>query len=87
MATSRPWCTLMEWSCRYGSAPPEKCEPVTYELVVVDRDGTRTVAATWGSSGERAAGLRAASAVALADVARVEIAVVGARAPLASADV
>ncbi|GAA1982646.1 zf-HC2 domain-containing protein [Isoptericola halotolerans] len=85
-ATERPWGTLLAWSCRYGSVP-EGYESLTYELVVVDRAGGRTVAATWGASGDSAEDLRAASAVELTDVVRLEIAVVGGTDPLASADV
>ncbi|PZR53318.1 hypothetical protein DNL40_07255 [Xylanimonas oleitrophica] len=58
---------------------------VTYELVVVDRTGERTVVATWSADSGEADGLGASSAVALADVRRVEIAVGGRPEPLAAA--
>lgn len=77
-ATSRPWGTSLEWSCSYppragygtGDAP-------TYELVLVDDDGGRTVAATWTGSGTASTGLGAASSVPLDRIARVEIAHAG----------
>lgn len=81
-----PW---LEWSCSYPTRSAgqryDAAEPVAYELVLVDRDGGRTVAATWSASGTESRGLSAASAVPLDDVARVEIAVAGGQA-LAAAE-
>ncbi|MFC8599842.1 anti-sigma factor family protein [Isoptericola sp. NPDC057191] len=75
-ATARPWGTSLEWSCTYPprSGAYDPAEPVTYALVVVDRDGGRTVAATWAGEGTSATGLGASSAVPLDRIARVEIA-------------
>ncbi|AEG45594.1 anti-sigma factor [Isoptericola variabilis] len=88
-ATPRPWGTQLEWSCSYPARSAgqryDAAEPVAYELVLVDRDGGRTVAATWSASGTESRGLSAASAVPLDDVARVEIAVAGGQA-LAAAE-
>jgi anti-sigma factor RsiW len=80
-ATPKAWGTQLEWSCSYPERPAGPTygapEPIAYELVLVDRDGGRTVAATWSASGTESRGLSAASAVPLTDVARVEIAVAG----------
>jgi anti-sigma factor RsiW len=57
----------------------------TYELVIVDSAGARTVVATWTAEGLEAEGLGASSAVPLDDVQRVEIAVGGREEPLAVA--
>ncbi|WP_166843825.1 anti-sigma factor [Isoptericola sp. BMS4] len=93
-ATPRAWGTSLSWTCTYPSAtatgdgrydPGPAGGPAVYELVLVDRDGGRTVAATWTASGPASAGLAAASAVPLADVARVEIGLAGSADALAAA--
>ena len=76
-ATPRPWGTSLEWSCTYpprpGYDPAGGADAVVYELVLVDRAGDRTVAATWAGAGTEATGLGAASSLPLDDIARVEI--------------
>ncbi len=80
-ATARAWGTQLEWSCSYPERPAgpryDGAAPIAYELVLVDSDGGRTVAATWTASGTESRGLSAASAVPLTDVERVEITVAG----------
>ncbi len=89
-ATPRAWGTQLEWSCSYpvrtGGPTYDPSVPVGYELVLVHRDGGRTVAATWSASGAESRGLAAASAVPLTDVARVEISLTGDDTPLAAAE-
>lgn len=79
------WGTRLDWSCAYEMADlPEG----VYELVLVDADGRRSVAATWTSTGERTAtGLHASSALPLDGIARVELGVVGLERPLAAGEV
>ena len=89
-ATPTDWGTRLEWSCAYGDGEPDVDQegygsPVTYELVLVDGDGERTVVATWAATGSRSTGLGATSALRLDDLERVEIAVAGSGEPLASA--
>jgi hypothetical protein len=77
-ATPQEWGTRLEWSCSYpATGGYDAPRPVAYELVLVDRAGARTVVATWTASGTESTGLGAASAVPLAEVERVEIAVAG----------
>jgi hypothetical protein len=64
---------------------PAVPEPVTYELVLVGRTGTRVVAATWTAAGREVTGLGASSAVPLASLDRIEITVAGRPEPLAAA--
>lgn len=83
--TPTSWGTKLNWSCHYppkpGQSPPARSdyqgEPVTYDLVLVGRDGSRTVAGSWTWSGGETLGLDASSAVPIADVERVEITLVG----------
>jgi hypothetical protein len=91
-ATPTDWGTRLEWSCAYGTAGTVVPRDgyggegtATYELVLVDRDGGRTVVATWAATGAGSTGLGATSALRLPDVERVEIAMVGIEEPLASA--
>lgn len=95
-ATPKAWGTSLSWSCSYPAAPSTATgdrrydrgaagDPPVYELVLVDRDGGRTVAATWTASGPTSAGLGAASALPLTDVARVEIGLAGSTDALAAA--
>ncbi|OIJ28215.1 zf-HC2 domain-containing protein [Nocardioides luteus] len=81
VVTPTSWGTKLKWSCHYppqpGQSPPASSEfqgePVTYDLVLVGRDGARTVAGSWTWSGGETLGLDASSAVPIADVERVEI--------------
>ncbi|MET8521838.1 zf-HC2 domain-containing protein [Nocardioides sp. NPDC004968] len=85
VVTPTSWGTKLKWSCHYppepGKSPPGPSdyqgEPVTYDLVLVGRDGARTVAGSWTWSGGETLGLDASSAVPIADVERVEITLVG----------
>lgn len=83
VVTPTSWGTKLKWSCHYppepGKSPPSdyQGEPVTYDLVLVGRDGARTVAGSWTWSGGETLGLDASSAVPIADVERVEITLVG----------
>lgn len=88
--TPSTWGTKMEWSCSYpsyaGGGGPGP-EAGVYELVLIDEDGTRTIAATWtGDGGDHASGLLASSAIGLEEIARVELGVEGADVVLATAD-
>ncbi|MFE6648478.1 zf-HC2 domain-containing protein [Nocardioides sp. NPDC057772] len=81
VATPTSWGTKLTWSCHYppepGKSPPTSSDyqgaPVTYDLVLVGRDGARTVAGSWTWSGGETLGLDASSAVPIAEVERVEI--------------
>ncbi|MFJ9389208.1 anti-sigma factor family protein [Nocardioides sp. NPDC101246] len=85
VVTPTSWGTKLNWSCHYppqpGKSPPASSdyqgEPVTYDLVLVGRDGSRTVAGSWTWSGGETLGLDASSAVPITDVERVEITLVG----------
>ncbi|MEV0892521.1 zf-HC2 domain-containing protein [Promicromonospora sp. NPDC050262] len=93
VATPTAWGTQFRWSCHYppdpGEQPPEGVyvppEPIRYELVLVGRDGARTVAATWSWSGGQTTGLDASTAVSLTDMDRIEITLDGHEEALASA--
>ncbi|MER7556215.1 zf-HC2 domain-containing protein [Nocardioides sp. NPDC126508] len=80
VVTPTSWGTKLRWSCHYppkpGQSPPAsgfQGEPVRYDLVLIGRDGARTVAGSWTWSGGETLGLDASSAVPIADVERVEI--------------
>lgn len=94
VVTPTGWGTRFQWSCHYppqpgGDRPPGEDyvpqEPVKYELVVVGRDGVRTVAATWAWSGGTVTGLDASSAVPLTEMDRLEITLGGQEEALAAA--
>ncbi|WP_369375114.1 anti-sigma factor [Promicromonospora sp. Populi] len=92
VATPTSWGTKLEWSCEYPPVPGQPSggsygsqEPIQYELVVVGRDGERTVAGTWLWSGGEIADLDASSHVPLTDVDRIEITLDGQEEALASA--
>lgn len=93
VVTPTSWGTKLTWSCHYppkpGKSPPGpsdyRDEPVTYDLVLVGRDGSRTVAGSWTWSGGETLGLDASSAVPIAEVERVEITLVGQETAVAAA--
>lgn len=93
VATPTTWGTKFRWSCHYppdpGQQPPESAyvpqEPIRYELVLVGRDGARTVAATWSWSGGETTGLDASTAVSLTEMDRIEITLDGHEEALATA--
>ncbi|GAA4700691.1 putative zinc-finger [Promicromonospora umidemergens] len=92
IVTPTTWGTSLRWSCHYPPEPGQQpdatyapAEPIRYELVLVGRDGARTVAGTWSWSGGATTGLDASSAVPLTDVDRIEITLDGHEEALASA--
>ncbi|MGH3350063.1 MAG: anti-sigma factor family protein [Nocardioides sp.] len=91
VVTPTNWGTKLQWSCHYppkpGQSPPAQAPrgPVTYDLVLVGRDGSRTVAGSWTWSGGETLGLDASSAVPIDDVERVEITLVGEEKAIAAA--
>jgi len=93
VVTPTAWGTSLRWSCHYpprpGQEPPDEtftpAEPIRYELVLVGRDGARTVAGTWSWSGGATTGLDASSAVELTEVDRIEITLDGHEEALAAA--
>ncbi|MEU4362356.1 zf-HC2 domain-containing protein [Promicromonospora sp. NPDC023987] len=92
IVTPTTWGTSLRWSCHYPPEPGPQSdtrytppEPIRYELVLVGRDGARTVAGTWSWSGGATTGLDASSAVPLTDVDRIEITLDGHEEALASA--
>ncbi|MDR7384509.1 anti-sigma factor family protein [Promicromonospora iranensis] len=92
VVTPTTWGTSLRWSCHYPPAPGQQpdgrytpTEPITYELVLVGRDGARTVAGTWTWSGGTTTGLDASSAVPLTEVDRIEITLDGQEEALAAA--
>lgn len=93
VATPTAYGTKLQWRCHYPPTPGQQRpdggyvppEPITYELVLVGRDGGRTVAATWIWSGGTSPGLDASSAVPLTDMDRIEITLDGHTEALATA--
>ncbi len=74
--TPASWGTRLDWSCSYPAGVWE--DGATYELVLVDDDGTRSVVATWSSTeAGSSSGLGASSAVPVDGIARLELGVVG----------
>lgn len=79
------WGTRIDWQCTYpADAWPDGDGP-TYELVLVDDTGERTVVATWLARNAGARGLGASSSIVTEDIRSVEIRVAGSDAPLAEA--
>ncbi|GAB2473093.1 zf-HC2 domain-containing protein [Promicromonospora xylanilytica] len=92
VVTPTSWGTSLRWSCHYPPPPGQRpdasytpSEPITYELVLVSRDGARTTAGTWSWSGGTTTDLDASSAVPLTDVDRIEITLDGQEEALATA--
>ncbi|MET0789590.1 MAG: zf-HC2 domain-containing protein [Cellulomonas sp.] len=79
------WGTRIDWECRYPVAAWPDGDGPTYELVLVDDDGTSTVVATWLARNVGARGLGASSSIATDTIRRVEIRVEGSDEPLAAA--
>ncbi|WP_456789268.1 anti-sigma factor family protein [Cellulomonas sp. P5_C5] len=79
------WGTRIDWECRYPSESTLYGGTPTYELVLVDDDGTSTVVATWTGGSTGARGLGASSSIVTDTIRRVEIRVQGSDAALAAA--
>ena len=72
------WGTRIDLDCRYGSAESTDAVGTTgdgwpYVLVVVDRDGARSEVSSWRAMPGATARLQAWTAVALDDIASLEI--------------
>ena len=79
------WGTRIDWECSYPSDEGPYATAPTYELVLVDDDGTSTVVATWTGGSTGARGLGASSSIVTDTIRRVEIRVQGSDAALAAA--
>ncbi|KQY25194.1 hypothetical protein ASD16_07095 [Cellulomonas sp. Root485] len=79
------WGTRIDWECSYPSDEGPYATAPTYELVLVDDDGTSTVVATWTGGSTGARGLGASSSIVTDTIRRVEIRVEGADSVLAAA--
>ena len=79
------WGTRIDWECSYPSDEGPYATAPTYELVLVDDDGTSTVVATWTGGSTGARGLGASSSIVTDTIRRVEIRVEGADSALAAA--
>ena len=75
--TKKAWGTRFDWSCTYPEATGKYSSPVSYDLVIVDKSGARTVVASWISVGPHAGGLTASSDIAYGDISSVEIRMAG----------
>jgi Putative zinc-finger len=75
--TRKAWGTRFDWSCNYPEATGIYSSPASYDLVVVEKSGARSVVASWTSVGARAAGLTASSDIAYGDISSVEIRLTG----------
>ena len=81
----KAWGTRLDWECRYPPGPGPYGTDATYELVLVDEDGTSTVVATWRALSNGARGLGASTSIPTGTIQRVEIRVAGSDAPVAAA--
>jgi hypothetical protein len=75
------WGTRFDWNCHYLIKGPWK-ESRDYELVVTDKSGRETIAATWTASGPKATSLSASSSVPKDSIRRVQIRLAGVAKPL-----
>ncbi len=75
--TRKAWGTRFDWSCTYPGAKSIYDSRVSYDLVVVQKSGERSVVASWTSVGPHAAGLTASSDIAYGDISSVEIRLTG----------
>ena len=80
--SKKAWGTRFDWSCAYPEATGIYSSPVSYDLVVVQKSGARSVVASWTSVGPHAAGLSASSDIAYGDISSVEIRLAGSSTPL-----
>jgi anti-sigma factor RsiW len=80
--TRKAWGTRFDWSCNYPGGAGIYNSPVSYDLVVVQKSGVRSVVATWSSAGPHAAGLSASSDIAYGQIGSVEIRLTGTSTPL-----
>ncbi len=75
--TRKAWGTRFDWSCNYPSSTGIYGSPVSYDLVVVQKSGERSVVATWSAAGPHAAGLTASSEIEYGEISSVEIRLTG----------
>ncbi|HEX7834166.1 MAG TPA: hypothetical protein VF479_01720, partial [Pseudolysinimonas sp.] len=75
--TSVVWGTRIDMDCSYdpAAAPPDDgyTGPVQYAMWVVDRNGVETPLSTWTAAPEGTVSVSAGTALALADIAEVEV--------------
>ena len=86
-ATEKGWGTQFQWNCIYTEIRTELQSPESYDLVVTDSSGAKTVVATWREIGEIAKGLGAATSIPWQNIRAVEIRATGTTEPVMRAEV
>jgi hypothetical protein len=74
--TSLAWGTRIEMDCSYhplAPGPDGGYGPAEYAMWVVDRDGAETPLSTWSAAPDSTVSVTAGTALALADIAEVEV--------------
>ena len=80
--TSKAWGTRFDWNCSYPATPRYGQSLTSYDLAVIDTSGRRSIIATWSSSGSKAVGLAATSALPQSQIKSVEVTLAGSTKPL-----
>jgi len=80
--SAKGWGTRFDWNCSYRGDWADTGEPVSYDLVVTDREGIETSVASWTTSGGAAGNLSASTGIATADIRVVDIRLSGSDAPI-----
>jgi hypothetical protein len=76
----KAWGTRLDWNCHYGTAGGYSGR--VYELVITDKSGHETVAATWTAWSPEAASLTASSSLPKDSIQSLDIRVSGSAKPL-----
>ena len=80
--TSKAWGTRFDWNCSYPATPRYGQSSTSYDLAIIDTSGRRSIIATWSSSGSKAVGLAATSALPQSQIKSVEVTLAGSTKPL-----
>ena len=83
----KKWGTQFSWNCEYGNDEVSAIAPQSYDLVVTQISGVRTIVATWSQAGNSAKGLAASTGISLAQIKSVEVQYTDTHAPVVRGEI
>ncbi len=81
-ATSKTWGTQIDWSCTYAVGVSTGYSTTSYDLLITDTAGKRSLISTWSAAGSKATGLVATTELQISQIKSVEIVLSGSQDPL-----
>lgn len=83
----KAWGTQFTWNCTYGIDAASGAMPQSYDLVVTEVSGSKTIVASWSQVGTSAKGLVASTGIPLTKITSVEVQYADSHAPVVKGEI